>query len=134
MTRGVDRKRPGNKVERVGWIVSGLVGLFLLADAAMKLIRLPIVIETTVSLGWPEGSAVPLGIILLISTLLYLYPRTSLFGAILLTGYLGGAIATHARIGSPLFTHTLFGSYVAILMWFGLVLRDAKLRSILRPL
>jgi len=134
MMRSDDRKQSGNKVARIGWIVSGFVGLFLFADAVMKLMRLPIVIETTASLGWSESSVVPLGIILLISTLLYLYPRTSLFGAILLTGYLGGAIATHARIGSPLFTHTLFGSYVGILMWFGLVLRDAKLRSILRPL
>ncbi len=131
--RADDDTQSAAKVAAIGWMVSGLVGLFLFADAVMKLMRLPVVIETMASLGWPESSVLPLGIILLCSTLLYLYPLTSMLGAILLTGYLGGAIAAHARIGSPLFTHTLFGSYIAILMWLGLVLRDVKLRSMLRP-
>lgn len=130
--RADDDTQSAAKVAAIGWMVSGLVGLFLFADAVMKLMRLPVVIETMASLGWPESSVLPLGIILLCSTLLYLYPLTSMLGAILLTGYLGGAIAAHARIGSPLFTHTLFGSYIAILMWLGLVLRDVKLRSMLR--
>jgi hypothetical protein len=129
--QGGDIAQRPTTVVRVGWGVSSLVGFLLIADAIMKLMRLPVVIETMAILGWPAGSVVPVGIILLISTLLYLYPRTSVLGAILLTGYLGGAVATHARIGSPLLTHTLFGTYIGILLWFGLTLRDKKLRSVL---
>lgn len=113
-----------------GYGLTGLCALFLLMDAAMKLMELPIVLETTIQLGWPASSAVPLGLVLVISVLLYLLPRTSILGAVLLTGYLGGAVATHARIGSPLFTHTLFGVYVGIIMWAGVYLRDPVLRSI----
>ena len=115
---------------RTGYGLMGISALFLISDAGMKLMRFPIVLETMAQLGWPESSAVPLGIVLLIATLLYLVPRTSILGAVLLTGYLGGAIATHARIGSPLFTHTLFGVYVGIIMWTGLYLRDPILRSV----
>lgn len=114
-----------------GYGLTGLCALFLFMDAGMKLARMPIVLETTAQIGWPVSSVVPLGIVLLISTLLYLFPRTSILGAVLLTGYLGGAVATHVRIESPLFTHTLFGVYVGILMWAGLYLRDPILRSIL---
>jgi hypothetical protein len=121
----------GTNLARIGWIVSAVIGLFLIADAGAKLMRLPVVLEVTSGLGWPTNSVAPLGVILVVSTLLYLFPRTSLVGAILLTGYLGGAIATHARIGSPLFTHTLFGTYIGIFMWSGLVLRDPRLRSVL---
>jgi hypothetical protein len=121
----------GRNIARIGWTLSALVGLFLIVDAGIKLLRLPVVLEVTSGLGWPTSSVAPLGVILVISTLLYLFPRTSLIGAILLTGYLGGAIATHARIGSPLFTHTLFGTYIGVLMWSGLVLRDPKIRSVL---
>jgi hypothetical protein len=113
-----------------GYGLTGLSALFLLMDAGMKLMRLPIVLETTTQLGWQTGSIVPLGILLLTSTLLYLFPKTSLLGAVLLTGYLGGAVATHARIGSPLLTHTLFGVYVGIIMWGGLYLRDPVLRAV----
>ena len=116
---------------RVGYALSGLVILFMLMDAAMKLMRLPIVLETTVQLGWPSDSAVPLGALLLVCTVLYGWPRTSPLGAVLLTGYLGGAIATHARIGSPLFTHTLFGAYLGVLLWAGLYLRDPRVRALL---
>jgi hypothetical protein len=125
------RPAPPSREIKVGWGLSGLVGLFLISDAAMKLLRLPIVIETMAELGWPSSSVVPLGIILLISTLLYLFPATSVLGSILLTGYLGGAIATHVRIGSPLFTHTLFGVYVGALMWAGLYFRNPYLRAVL---
>jgi hypothetical protein len=113
-----------------GYGLTGLTALFLLMDAGMKLMRLPIVLETTTQFGWQTGSIVPLGILLLTSTLLYLFPKTSLLGAVLLTGYLGGAVATHARIGSPLLTHTLFGVYVGIIMWGGLYLRDPVLRAV----
>ena len=113
-----------------GYALTGLCSLFLFMDAGMKLMRLPIVMETTTQIGWPTSTVVPLAIVLLASTLLYLFPRTSILGAVLLTGYLGGAVATHVRIDSPLFTHTLFGVYIGIIMWAGLYLRDPALRSV----
>lgn len=116
----------------IGWGLSGLVIAFLLVDAGMKLMALPIVLETSASLGWQGGaaSARELGVVLLISTLLYATPQTAVLGAILLTGYLGGAVATHARIGNPLFSHVLFGTYIGVLLWGGLYLRDARLRAL----
>jgi len=120
-----------NKMMWSGYALSGLVTLFLLMDAAMKLLQLPIVAETGLALGWPAETAFPLGVILLICTLLYVWPRTSILGAILLTGYLGGAIASHIRIGNPLFIHVLFGVYLALFVWGGLWLRDARLRALL---
>jgi len=116
---------------RTGYALSGVVALFLLSDAIMKLMQIPIVLETTARLGWPVGSVVPLGIVLLLATGLYVVPRTSLLGAILLTGYLGGAVATHLRLQSPLFSHTLFGVYLGIAAWAGLYLRDPRLRALL---
>ncbi|MBX9821566.1 DoxX family protein [Afipia birgiae] len=113
-----------------GRILSGLVILFLLFDGAIKLIPLDIVIETSRQLGIPTNLAVTLGVLTLVGTLLYAYPRTSVLGAILLTGYLGGAIYVHVRAGSPLFSHTLFGVYLGILLWGGLYLRDERLRLI----
>lgn len=92
----------------IGRILSVLPILFLLFDAIMKLIKPDFVVKATVELGYPEGVIVGLGTILLISTALYAIPPTSVLGAILLTGYLGGAIATHVRLGNPLFTHILF--------------------------
>ena len=117
--------------EKIGWGLSILVGLFLLMDGGMKLARLDVVFETMRQLGWPNESVLPLGLILLVTAGLYLLPRTSLIGAIVLTGYLGGAIATHARIGSPLLTHTFFGLYIGLLAWLGLFLRDEKFRRAL---
>jgi hypothetical protein len=114
-----------------GYALSGLVTLFLLMDATMKLLQLPIVAETGLALGWPAETAFPLGVILLICTLLYAWPRTAILGAILLTGYLGGAIASHIRIGNPLFSHVLFGVYLALFLWGGLWLRDTRLRALL---
>ncbi|TKT70606.1 DoxX family protein [Afipia massiliensis] len=113
-----------------GRILSGLVVLFLLFDGAIKLIALDIVIETSRQLGIPTDLAVTLGVLTLAGTLLYAYPKTSVLGAILLTGYLGGAIYVHVRAGSPLFSHTLFGVYLGILLWAGLYLRDERLRLI----
>jgi DoxX-like family len=115
----------------IGWGLSALVVLFLLMDVGLKLAQLPIAVETTEQLGWSASSVVPLGIVLLACTVLYAVPQTSVLGAILLTGYLGGAVATHARIGSPALTHTLFGVYLGILMWGGLYLRDPRLATIL---
>ena len=119
-------------MRRVGYALSALPVLFLLIDVTMKLLALPIILETTAQLGYPSTAALAhtLGIILLVCTVLYVYPRTSVLGAVLLTAYLGGAVATHVRIGSPLFTHILFGVYLSVLLWGGLFLRDARLRAL----
>ena len=116
-----------------GWSLSGLVILFLIMDMGMKFAVLQPVIDTHAQLGWPNDAATirALATVLLVATALYAWPRTSLLGAILVTAYLGGAVATHARIGSPIFTHTLFGVYIGVLLWAGLWLRDARLRALL---
>ncbi|MDO9414668.1 DoxX family protein [Pararhizobium sp.] len=116
-----------------GYILSGLVILFLLFDSVIKLFPLPVVIETLTGLGYPpsENLARGLGIVTLICLALYAVPRTALLGAVLLTGYLGGAMATHLRAGSPLFSHLLFGFYVGLLLWAGLWLRDPKVRAVM---
>jgi len=114
-----------------GWTLSVIVILFLIMDLAMKFMRLPIVLTTTEQLGWPTSSVTTLAVLLLISTALYAFPRTSVLGAILLTGYLGGAIATHVRIGSPLFSHVLFGAYLALFVWGGLYFRDSRIRALI---
>ena len=114
-----------------GLVMSGLVILFLLVDGAMKLVPLDIVVETSAQLGLPAHLARPLGILTLVCTILYAIPRTSVLGAILLTAYMGGAIATHVRIGSPLFTHVLFGVYLALFIWGGLYLRDERVRALI---
>jgi DoxX-like family len=113
-----------------GWLVSGFASAFMLMDGTMKLFRPAVVIEGTVKLGYPTSAIVPLGIVVLICTLLYLVPRTAVLGAILLTGYLGGAVATHVRVGDPLFSHVLFPTYLGALFWLGLYLRDARLRAL----
>ena len=113
-----------------GRILSGLVVLFLLFDGAIKLIPLDVVITTSQELGIPAHLARTLGVLTLAGTLLYAWPRTAVLGAILLTGYLGGAIYVHVRAGSPMFSHTLFGVYLGLLIWGGLWLRDERLRSL----
>ena len=115
----------------IAWVISGLAIAFLLMDATMKLLALPVVLEASAPLGFPGADmARDLGILLLICTVLYAVPRTAVFGAILLTGYLGGAVATHVRVESPLFTHTLFGVYIGVMLWGGLYLRDIRLRAL----
>jgi hypothetical protein len=113
-----------------GRILSGLVVLFLLFDGAIKLIPLDVVITTSQELGIPTHLARTLGVLTLAGTLLYAWPRTAVLGAVLLTGYLGGAIYVHVRAGSPMFSHTLFGVYLGLLIWGGLWLRDERLRSL----
>jgi hypothetical protein len=113
-----------------GRVVSGVPALFLLVDGGMKLFRPPVVVETTRQLGYPESVLVGLGLVLLASTLLYLVPRTSILGAVLLTGYLGGAAASQLRIGAPLF-NIVFAVSLGILLWGGLWLRDPDLREML---
>lgn len=114
-----------------GRVLNGLAIAFLFVDAVGKLIRVQPVIDGTVALGYDERIVVTLGVLLMIGAILYAVPKTSLLGAIYLTGFLGGAVATHLRVGSPLFTHVLFGVYVAIVMWAGLVLRNPKLGALL---
>jgi DoxX-like family len=116
-----------------GRLLSGLVILFLLFDGAIKLVPWPIVTDTMDRIGYgsSETLARALGAVTIACTVLYAIPPTSILGAILLTGYLGGAIATHVRIGSPLFTHILFGFYLGLMVWGGLWLRDRKLQSLL---
>lgn len=114
-----------------GCILSILPALFLLLDGVMKLMKPEIVVKTTVEIGYQENIIVPLGIVLLICTVLYLIPQTSALGAVLLTGYLGGAVATNARIGSPLFSHILFPVYIGVLLWGGLFLRDPRVSALI---
>lgn len=113
-----------------GWIISTLPALFLLMDAGMKLVRPEFVVKATAELGWPENSILPLGIVLASCTVLYLIPRTAAVGAILLTGYLGGAIAAHVQHKDGLFP-IVFCTVFGAILWSGLLLRDARLRSIL---
>ena len=113
----------------IGRILSELAILFLSFDTIVKVLRLPVAIEGTTQLGYPESTVFVIGIIQLVCLVLYVIPQTSVFGAILFTGYLGGAIATHLRIGSPLFTHILFPIYVAVLIWGGLYAREPRLRA-----
>jgi len=118
---------------KAGWILTGLVVIFLLgASVAPKLIGADAAVDALVAIGWPTQYLLPLGLLELALVVLYLVPRTSLLGAVLMTGYIGGAIASHLRADSPLATHTLFGVYLGIAMWLGLWLRDAKLRAYFR--
>jgi hypothetical protein len=113
-----------------GRIISAFPVLFLLLDAVFKLIKPAPVVEATVRLGYPEGVIVGLGIVLLLSTILYLIPLTSVLGAILLTGYLGGAVATHVRVGESLFS-IIFPVIFGALLWLGLFLREPRLRPLI---
>lgn len=116
-----------------GHALSGIAILFLALDAGGKL-AMPrtMAAYSPPQLGWPTdvGTFLMLGATLLVCTLLYAIPRTAVFGAVLLTAYLGGAVATHVRVGSPLFSHILFGVYLGLFVWGGLWLRDARLRAI----
>ena len=120
----------GNKALWAGRILSGLAVLFLLFDATLKVLQLPVAVQGTRELGYPESVILGLGIVQLVCLVLYLVPRTSVLGAVLWTGYLGGAVATHVRIGHPLLSHVLFPVYVATLLWAGLWLRDERLRAV----
>ncbi|MES0033350.1 DoxX family protein [Mesorhizobium sp. M0040] len=115
-----------------GRVLSAVIVLFMIFDGVIKLPPLEIVTQTMVQLGWPADANVSrmLGTIGLVSTALYALPRTSVLGAILLTAYLGGAVATHVRIGSPLFSHILFGVYLGVVLWGGLYLRDPRVRAL----
>ena len=113
--------------------LSAIIVLFMIFDGVIKLPPLDIVTQSMVPLGWPADPSVArlLGIIGLVSTALYALPRTAVLGAILLTAYMGGAIATKLRVDSPLFSHTLFGVYLSIMLWGGLFLRDPRVRALI---
>jgi len=117
----------------LGRVLSGRVILFLLFDGAIKLVPWPVVTETMDRIGYgsSETLARSLGIITIVCTVLYAIPPTSILGAILFTGYLGGAMTSHLRIGSPLFSHILFGFYLGLMVWGGLWLRDRSLRAVM---
>ena len=113
-----------------GLVMSGLPALFLLVDGVMKLFKPAVVVDTTVQLGFPEAVILPLGVVLLAGTALYLVPRTAVLGAILLTGYLGGAVATHVRVQDGAFP-MIFPVIIGALLWGGLVLRDTRVAALL---
>lgn len=121
---------PTKSVPWISYLMSGLVILFMLMDSIMKFVKPAEVIEGTLALGFTEDHLIIIGSLGLASTLLYIFPPTSILGAVLLTGYFGGAMATHVRLNNPLFTHILFTVYLGILMWGGLWLRNTKLRAL----
>ena len=112
-----------------GRILSALPVLFLLLDGVMKIVKPAFVVEATVQLGYPESVIVTLGVVLVACTILYLIRRTAVLGAILLTGYLGGAVATHVRVGGPLFS-ILMPVILGAMLWGGLYLRDERVRRL----
>lgn len=117
-----------------GRLLSGLAVLFLTFDGLMKVLMVAPVVKATHELGFPIGAVFKVGVLLLACLAVYLVPRTAILGAILLTGFLGGAVATNVHTSQPLFTHVLFPVYVAALVWGGLYLRDGRVRAVLgRP-
>jgi hypothetical protein len=124
---------PSSRSRLAGRIISGIAIAFLTFDVAIKLAGVKPAVEGTVQLGYQPHHLLIIGLLGLICLVLYVIPRTAPIGAILWTGYLGGAIATHLRIDNPLFTHILFPTYVAALIWGGLYLRDPRVRALIRP-
>lgn len=130
-TSAKDSQAISKKLVWTGRIVSGLVVLFFVMDGVMKLFKPMVVVEATHQLGYPESDIVGIGVVLLVCTLLYVLPRTSILGAILLTGYLGGAVASQVRVGAGMF-NVLFAAGFGVLVWVGLWLRDMRVRTLLR--
>ncbi len=116
---------------RLGWTLSALFALFMVgASVAPKLLGMPIAQQTMAALGWPDAPILLIGVLELACTLLFLFPPTGLLGSVLMMAILGGAMVTQIRAGSPLFSHTLFSIYLGIMMWGGLILRDARMRAV----
>ena len=113
----------------IGRVLSGLAVFFFLMDAVMKFVKPEQVVEATTKLGYTVDVITPLGVVLLVCTILYAIPRTTVLGAILLTGYLGGAVASHLRAGDPLFSHVLAPAYFGVMVWGGLYLRSERVRA-----
>ncbi len=118
-------------VPRAGFVLTGIAALFLLFDSIIKLLRLPVVLESFDRLGFSSDVALGIGILELTCTILYIIPRTAILGAVLLTGVMGGAISSHVRLDDPLFSHVLFGGYLGLVIWGGLFLQDPRLRALL---
>jgi hypothetical protein len=131
-TAATDGREFSSNRFRAGWVLSGLAIAFLALDAGGKLLAPEAMIANSPPLGIPAdpGFYRELGLILAVCTAFYAWPRTTILGAVLLTGYLGGAVATHLRVGSPLLSHTLFGVYLGLFVWGGLWLREPRLRSL----
>jgi hypothetical protein len=128
----IGASRAGSRRELLaGRSLSTLAVLFLIFDSVGKLLQVQPVIDGTIQLGYPPDLVFSLGVILLSCVVAYVIPRTSVLGAILLTAYLGGAVATHVRVANPQFSHVLFPTYVAAFLWGGLILRDPRLRTFL---
>ena len=123
--------RPSRRTVIAGRIITGIVALFLTFDAGIKLVRAKAAVDGSAPLGFTPDQVFVIGIIGVVCLVLYLIPRVAPLGAVLWTGYLGGAIVTHFRLDNPLFTHTLFPIYVAALIWGGLYLRDPRVRAVL---
>src|SRR5687767_8783420 len=123
---------PSTRARWIGRILSGIAVAFLLVDVSFKFVVTQAAIDGNAQLGWQMHHMPIIGAIQVVCLALYLIPRTAPLGAVLWTGYLGGAIATHLRVDNPLFSHTLFPIYVAALLWGGLYLRDARVRNVLR--
>jgi DoxX-like family len=113
-----------------GRVITGLALAFMVLDVTMKLARVTQAVDSTVKLGFSPDVVLPLGLIQLTCLVLYVIPRTAPLGVTLLTAYLGGAVAIHLRLGNPAFTHMLFPVYIAVLLWGGLYLRDARVRAL----
>lgn len=122
----------GRTARRIGLVVTGLVTLFLLFDSTAKLLRVTAVVEATEQMGFPAGTVPIIGGTLLAALVLYLVPRTAVLGAVLLTGYLGGAVCAQLRIEAPVLSTLLFPVYTGVLVWLGLYLRSAALRAVVR--
>lgn len=124
--------RPSQSQRITGIVLSALAVLFLTFDSVIKLLHIAPVVESFAKLGYPEHLALGIGLLELACLAVHLVPRTAVLGAVLLTGFLGGAIATHLRVEDPLFGYTLFPTYVAALLWGGLALRDPRVRELVR--
>ena len=131
MQPGTRTASPSNASLWAGRVMTGLAVAFLVFDALMKFTSASVVVDASNQLGIPLRLNPGIGIVLLVCVALYAFPRTSVLGAILLTGYLGGAVAMHARVGNPFFSHLLFPIYVGALVWGGLYLRDPPLRALI---
>ena len=121
---------PSKAQKWTGYVLSTVVVLFLLMDSVMKLLKLPVVLDASAKLGFSAPVTFTIGVILLCCLILYTIPHTSFLGAILLSAYLGGAVCTHLRLGNPLFSHILFPTYLGIMLWLGLYLREPRLRAL----
>ena len=131
MTAAVAPGPISTRTRWAGYILTALPVLFLVFDIVIKLMKITPVVDSFTQLGIPTGLARAIGTLELVCLLTYLHPRTALLGAILLTGYLGGAVLTHVRVGDPLLSHALFPTYIGMMLWGGLYLREPRLRALI---